>query len=145
MFSHLLRFLSSIDRLSKGQIAVNRMLDLQIPTEWLHSGSVLRCNEKKNIFSKEIYIFSICHSTMMTQKTKGIFSLNRPTGPIRSSSRDVRVSVCLMSLFIWYILRPILPPLPEVGCPKCLEVRNPWGKVMERSGLRIELFCWDVV
>ena len=66
------------------------------------------------------------------------FSSNRPTGLIWSSSRDVRVFVCLMSLFMWYILRPILPPLPKVGCPKLLKIRNPWGKVLERSGLRIE-------
>ena len=46
---------------------------------------------------------------------------------------------------MWYILRPILPPLPKVGCPKFLKIQNPWGKVLERSGLRIELFCWDVV
>ena len=50
-----------------------------------------------------------------------------------------------LSLFAWYILRPILPPLPEVGCPKSLEIWNPWGKVLERSGLRIEHFCYEVV
>ena len=37
-----------------------------------------------------------------------------------------------------------LPPLPEVGCPKFLEIWNPWGKVLERSGFRIEHFCWEV-
>ena len=76
------------------------------------------------------------------------FSSNRPTGPIRSSSHNVCVSVCLcvgLSLFMWYILRPIVPPLPEVGCPKFLEIQNLWGKVMERNGLRIEHFCWEVV
>ena len=31
-----------------------------------------------------------------------------------------------------------LPPLPEVGCPIFLKIWNPWGKVMERSGLRIK-------
>ena len=51
---------------------------------------------------------------------------------------SVCLSVCLMSLFMGYILRPILPPLPEVGCPKFFEIRNPWGKVLEKSGLRIE-------
>ena len=30
-----------------------------------------------------------------------------------------------------------LPPLPKVRCPLFLEICNPWGKVMERSGLRI--------
>ena len=32
-----------------------------------------------------------------------------------------------------------MPPLPEVGCPKSLEIRNPWGKVLERSGLKVVL------
>ena len=31
------------------------------------------------------------------------------------------------------------------GCPIFLEIRNPWGKVMERSGLRFEHFCLEVV
>ena len=34
-----------------------------------------------------------------------------------------------------------LPPLPEVRCPIFLEIRNLWGKVMERNGLRYEHFC----
>ena len=39
----------------------------------------------------------------------------------------------------------LLPPLPEVRCPIFLEIRNPWGKVMERSGLRYEHFCLKIV
>ena len=35
-----------------------------------------------------------------------------------------------------------LPPLPEVGCPIFLEIRNPWGKVMERSGVTFKPFVW---
>ena len=35
-----------------------------------------------------------------------------------------------------------LPPLPALGCPIFLEIRNPWGKVMERSGLAFEHFFW---
>ena len=57
----------------------------------------------------------------------------------------VSLCVCLMSLFMWYILRFILPPLPEVGSPQFLEIRNPCGKVLERNGPRIEHFFWDVV
>ena len=41
--------------------------------------------------------------------------------------------------------RVFLPPLPEVGCPIFLEIRNPWGKVLERSGLTFEHFCLEVV
>ena len=57
---------------------------------------------------------------------------------------SVHMRVCVSS-FMYYILRPILPPLPEVGCPKNLEIRNPWGKLLERSGVRIEHFCLEVV
>ena len=75
--------------------------------------------------------------------TSSQFSLNQ------SSSQIVCVSVCLcvcvFSPFHTYILRPILPPIPKVGSPKFLELRNPWGKVLERIGLRIEYFGWDVV
>ena len=35
-----------------------------------------------------------------------------------------------------------LTPLPEIGCPIFLEIWNPLGKVMERSGLRFEHFVW---
>ena len=44
-----------------------------------------------------------------------------------------------------YRLTVFLPPLPEVGCPIFLEVRNPWRKVMERSGLRYEHFYLKIV
>ena len=44
-----------------------------------------------------------------------------------------------------YHLPVFLPPLPEVGCPIFLEIRNPWGKVMERSGLTFEHFSLEVV
>ena len=27
---------------------------------------------------------------------------------------------------------------PEVQCPNILDIRNPWGKVMERNGLRFK-------
>ena len=35
-----------------------------------------------------------------------------------------------------------LPPFPEVGCPIFLDIRNPWGKVMERSGVTFKIFVW---
>ena len=44
-----------------------------------------------------------------------------------------------------YHLNVFLPPLPEVGCPIFLEIRNPGGKVMEKSGLRLEHFSLEVV
>ena len=54
------------------------------------------------------------------------------------------VRLCVRSLFR-YRLNFFWPPLPEVGCPIFLEIRNHWGKVMERSGLRFEHFCLKIV
>ena len=47
--------------------------------------------------------------------------------------------VCLC-VCLRYHLNIFLPPLPEVGCQKNLEVRKPWGKEMEISGLTFENF-----
>ena len=63
-----------------------------------------------------------------------------------SISRNVRLSVCLsvcvsVCSLLRYRLTVFSPPLPEVGCPIFFEIRNPWGKVMGRSGLRYEHFC----
>ena len=70
-----------------------------------------------------------------------LFSKHRPSGPMLSISRNVRPSVCrCVCSLLRYRLNVFLPPLPEVGCPKFLEIRNTWGKVMERSGLRFEHF-----
>ena len=56
----------------------------------------------------------------------------------------VSVCLCVCSL-LRYRLTVFLPRLLEVGCPICLEIRNPWGKVMERSDLIFEHFCLEVV
>ena len=75
------------------------------------------------------------------------FSKRRPSGPMLSISRNVRLCVCLsVCLFVCSLLRyrltVFLHPFPEVGC---LEIWNPWGKVMERSGLTFEHFCFEMV
>ena len=53
-------------------------------------------------------------------------------------------NVCVCVHFVRYRLNVFLPPLPEVGCPIILEFCNPWGKVIERSGLRFEHFSLEV-
>ena len=59
---------------------------------------------------------------------------------------SVEMSMCVsVSSLLRYRLNVFLPPLPKVGCPKLLEIQNPWGKVMERSGLRFEHFCLEVL
>ena len=77
---------------------------------------------------------SVCGSA-----PSGAFSKHRPSGPMLSISQNVRLSVRL------YRLNVFLPPLSEVGCTIFLEIRNPWGKVMGKSGLRLEHFCLEVV
>ena len=78
------------------------------------------------------------------------FSKYRPSRPMLSISRNVRLSVCpsvcvSVCSLLRYRLNVFLPPLPEVGCPIFLEIRNPWGKVMERSGLIFEHFWLKIV
>ena len=55
----------------------------------------------------------------------------------------VRPSVCLFTFEVPF--NGLLPPLPEVGCQIFLEIWNPWGKVMERSGLTFEHFSLEEV
>ena len=67
-----------------------------------------------------------------------------------SISQNVRLCVCLfvclsVCSLLRYRLSVILPPLPEVGCQIFLEIRNPWGKVMKRSGLKFEHSCLEIV
>ena len=51
----------------------------------------------------------------------------------------------VVSVLLRYRLTVFLPPLLEIGCQIFLEIPNPWGKVMERSGLIFEHFCLEVV
>ena len=67
---------------------------------------------------------------------------------VRLSVRlSVLLSVCLsVRLFTFEVpFKCIFPPLPDFGFLILLEIRNPWGKVMERSGLRYEHFCLKIV
>jgi hypothetical protein len=52
------------------------------------------------------------------------------------------LSVCLFVRHTFSLrLTVFLLPLSKVQCPNFLDIRNPWGKVMERNGLRFENFC----
>ena len=64
----------------------------------------------------------------------------------KSKCPSVCPCVCLsVCSILRYRLNVFLPPLPKVGCPIFLEIQNPWGKVMDRSGLRLEHFCLKIV
>ena len=65
--------------------------------------------------------------------------------PIQSISCNVCMCVCLfVCLSVCHTfslnLTVSLSPLPKVQCPHFLDIQNPWGKVVERSGLRTENF-----
>ena len=64
----------------------------------------------------------------------------------KSKCPSVCVFVCpFVCSLLRYRLNVFWPPLPKVGCPIFLEIQNPWGKVMVRSGLRFKHFCSKVV
>ena len=60
-----------------------------------------------------------------------------------SLSRFVHMCVCLFTFEVPF--KHLFAPFPEFGRPQFLEIRNPWGKLMERSGLTFEHFCLEVV
>ena len=74
------------------------------------------------------------------------FSSNRPTGPIRSSSRDVRpYAPCLFVPFHVLDFEAYFAPTSRSRMSNIFRDSESLGKKLERSGLRIEHFCWKVV
>ena len=63
------------------------------------------------------------------------------------SPRKKKFFSTLFSVFFGFrsFLMDFLPPLPKVECPIFLEIRNPWGKVFERNGLRYQHFYLKIV
>ena len=67
---------------------------------------------------------------MKTEKNS--ISKHWPSGPMLSISRFVHMCVCVsvcvsVCSLLRYRLNVFLPTLPEVGCPKILEIRNHRG------------------
>ena len=83
----------------------------------------------------DLHILSIC-----LHQQQSYFSLFKASALwadafYKSKCPSVCLSVCLfMCSLLMYRLNFFLPPFPEVGRPIFLEMRNPWGKVLERSG-----------
>ena len=67
-------------------------------------------------------------SVKLLHKTKKIFGKFRLNKLLIIKVNQVKI--------LSYRLNIFLPPSPEVGCPIFLEIQNPWGIIMERSGLR---------
>ena len=60
---------------------------------------------------------------------------------VKSQRQKIRSFLQFFFFIGWHCLNVFCPPLPEVQCPNFLDFWNPWGKVMERNGLRFENFC----
>ena len=101
------------------------------PTSWSRISNIFRDSESlgKSIGKKwsQIWTFLFKNCLKSPRKKKFFSSLFSVFFGFRSF---------LMVFFL---------PLPEVGCPIFLEIWNPWGKVLERSGLTFEHFCLEVV
>ena len=90
--------------------------------------------------------FHKCNRTNRIYVTIYVFSKHWPSGPMLSINQNVRLCVCLcVCSLLRYRLNVFLPPLPKVGCPIFLEIRNPWGKSNGKSGLLFEHFCLKIV
>ena len=104
-------------------------------------------------------LFSPTSQSRMSNIFRDSESLVEKNGKMWSQIRTFLFENCLKlpckkkffsSLFLFFFgfrsfLTVFLPPLLEVGCPIFLEIRNPWEKVMERSGLTFQHFCLEVV
>ena len=80
----------------------------------------------------------------------GLFSSTRPTGPIRSSSRNVRVSVCVSVClfdvpFHVVYFEAYFAPTSRSRMSNIFIDSESLGKNMESSGLRFKHFCLQVV
>ena len=66
------------------------------------------------------------------------------------------LTIGLPSIQIWPSVRPsvhilryrlnvFLHQLPKVQSATFLDIQNTWGKVVTRNGLRVEIFCFEIV
>ena len=97
------------------------------------------CEVSENIFSTSAFFLHFSHCKFYLFKALALWVE-------MFVCLYVCLSICLsVCSLLRYRLSVFLPPLPEVRCTIFLEIQNPWGKVMERSGLRFEHFCLQVV
>ena len=55
---------------------------------------------------------------------------------------NCRSELCSLLIFFCSLhLNVFFNPLPKAQCPNYLDFPNPWGKLMERSGIRFEHFA----
>ena len=80
------------------------------------------------------------------------FSKHWPSGPMLSISRNVRPCVCGLCVCVSVRVFTFEVPFNSLFASTSRSrmsiffyIWNPWGKVMERSGLTFEHFCLEVV
>ena len=100
-------------------------------------GAKKKCQNQKMIESRCMF------SKKNTKENLGKFSKHRPSDLMLSISwffyKCVGLSVCVSACsLLRYHLNIFFPPTSRSQMSKFLEIQNPWGKVMERSGLRIK-------
>ena len=112
--------------------------------------------DRKACSIKKIYILHVCLGVGLgvghysTRVDPLLLDGQTSRSPVPAFYKSICPSVCVFDgvcvcSLLRYRLTVFLPPLSEVGCPIFLEIRNPWGKVMERSGIIFEHFCLEVV
>ena len=75
-----------------------------------------------------------------------VFSKHRPSGPILSISRNVRLFVRLSVCSLFEVpFNCLFAPTSRIECLKVLEIRNSRGEIVERSALRFDLFFSKMV
>ena len=115
--------------------------------KYLHSKKLTYLFATVKVSFKDVIFFLSCEQLVISSKI-GFkrFSKHRPSGPMLSISQNVRLFVCLcVCSLLRYRLNVFLPRIPEVRWPIFLKIQNSWGKVMERSGLIFEHFCFNIV
>ena len=120
------------------------MLDICLHIWTANSVRFVTCRFDNNSFIIYDHVWSVTHNALMIPLLKHMVH------------SQFYVFFSLKILVVWtrwvhycsllrYRLNVFLTPLPKVGGPIFLEIQNPWGKIMQGSGLIFEYFCLEVV
>ena len=119
----------------KGSCAVSKVCNFQFIISSLYSSycslQTVVCRLQTSQKIATIFFFYFCFKDLQS------------IGPLGRCFLLVNLSVCVsvcpsVCFFtLRYRLNVFLSPLPKVGCPICLEIRNPWGKINEKKWSKI--------
>ena len=104
------------------------------------------------------HTFSLCLTVFLPQlpeaKCTNLLDIPNPWGTVMEESglrfehffkkwsKSAAAKIFFFYRFFYFslCLKVFLPPIPKVQRQNFLDILIPWGKVMERNGLRYELF-----